>query len=312
MDQHKEKIRDFAKKQGFDLVGFTGINLPPKSKQQYCKWLDQNFQADMQYMQKKEPRLHPQKLLPKAQTVICLAMNYYYDQSDLKKGYARIARYAYGRDYHKIIKKKLKQIIEFIEDLSPKSKNRGFVDSAPVLERTYAEQAGLGVVGKNSTLINPDFGSWIFLAEILTTLKLTPDQSNFNLKKDFSYCGACRKCIDSCPTKAIKAPGVVDANLCLSYHNIENRGPIPPKIKKILKKSKRLFGCDICQEVCPHNQKNAKPHTHKELKHPKIAGDQLSLKELKAIKTDQEFLKKFAGSPLMRAKRKGLQKNLSK
>jgi len=292
----EEKITKYAKELGFDLIGFTSGKLPKKYIKKYEKWIEEGNEADMEYM--KKPRKTDTK------SVIVLGVNYYHNQSKLKPRHGRIARYAYGRDYHKVIGKMLKKLSAYITELDPKSKVASHVDTGPILERAYAEQAGLGFIGKNSCLITPEFGSWIFLAVIFTTLKIfNPRARICNIS-----CGTCTRCVDACPTGAIIAPGVIDARKCISYHTIENRDKIPTEIATQIHKTKRIFGCDICQEACPHNLARQHP-----IKNPKkIAGDQISLTEIAEIKTDQQFLTTFAGSPLMRAKRKGIQKNILK
>ncbi|MFA5821136.1 MAG: tRNA epoxyqueuosine(34) reductase QueG [Candidatus Gracilibacteria bacterium] len=304
----KNRIRAYAISQGFDLVGFSSTRLETKHLLAFNAWLKKGYEGSMTYMQKKELRENILKLLPQAKSVISLAMNYYNKQSPLKKNHGRVARYAYGRDYHKIIPKKLKAVEEFITSIAPHATTKAYVDTGPVLERAYAEQSGLGFIGKNTCLITPQLGSWVFLAEIITTLPLIPDQKLLNTPKPFAACGGCRKCIDACPTKAIVAPGVIDATKCISYLTIENRNEIPKPLAKIIKKTRLLYGCDICQEVCPFNSK-AKPTPHKELLVPKIAGDQLAISAVLSIKTAPNFIKLFAGSPLTRAKHAGLQRN---
>lgn len=315
----REKIEERAKELGFDLVGFSPAKIEEKYIDAIKNWLKEGSHADMLYMEKIQQRCDLQTILPGAKSVIVLGMNYYKEQKALKKDHGRVARYAYGRDYHKIIKKKLKQLEQFIEELTGKSEQtKAYVDTGPVLERALAEQSGIGKFGKNACLITPEFGSWVFLSEIITTLDLSKPTiqkkdsfASWRLPaaQDFSPCRNCTKCIKACPTGAIIAPGVVDSRLCISYLTIENKGSIPPHLAKIIKKTKLLYGCDICQEVCPHNETRQKPTIHKELSDPKIAGDQLNLKKIKALKTDQEYLDIFAGSPLMRAKRAGLQRN---
>ena len=313
-------IEQYALSLGFDLVGFTSGKLPQKYIKAHEKWLEEGYEADMEYM--KKPRVN------EAKSVIVLGKNYYHDQPKLKKDNGRIARYAYGRDYHKVIGKMLKKLETYIAEADLEAKTKSYVDTGPVLERAFAEQANLGFIGKNSCLISPEFGSWIFLAVIFTTLNLvgkrhgdtkivSQEQSAHAVggedvsRKIFNpragicnmSCGACTRCIDACPAGAIIAPGVVDARKCISYHTIENRNEIPPEIAAQIYKTKRIFGCDICQEACPHNLARQKPI--KALP-PKIAGDQIPITQ---IKTDQEFLETFAGSPLMRTKRKGLNRN---
>ncbi len=298
----QNKIIKSAKTLGFDLVGFSPATIQPRFLKSYSSWLSKHYEGSMEYMKKSAPRHDLQKILPGAKSVIVLAKNYFREQAPLKPGHGRIARYAYGRDYHKVIKKDLHSLENFIIENSPDARCKSFVDTGPVLERALAVQAGLGNVGKNSCLIT-QLGSWVFIAEIITTLDLATDLPTS--QTTFPLCGRCTRCIDACPAKAIIAPGVIDARKCLSYITIENRNAALTATAKIApQKSHCLFGCDICQEVCPHNQqKQTLAPTS-----PKIAGDQLNLKELAQIQTDQAFLTRFAGSPLMRPKRKHLQK----
>ncbi|MEK7673140.1 MAG: QueG-associated DUF1730 domain-containing protein [Patescibacteria group bacterium] len=350
----RNEIEVYAKSLGFDMVGFSPAKIENKYLEAFSDWLKNDRHADMSYMEKIEQRSDMSKLLPGAQSVIVLIMNYYHEQKPLTAESGRVARYAYGRDYHKVIGKKLKQIEKFIRALSAqaaKPLTRSYVDTGPILERALAEQAGLGRIGKNSCFITEKFGSWVFISEIITTLdltnispsdtKLSPGRVSSSVnhptkafpgtlshsfgqpasprwsspqEKSFNVCGNCTKCMQACPTGAIIAPGVVDARLCISYLTIENKGDISPELAKIISKTKRLYGCDICQEVCPHNDARQKD-SHKISTVPNqglftpIAGDELSLNQLKSLKTDDEFLHTFAGSPLMRAKRKGLQRN---
>lgn len=363
----RKNIENFARKIGFDLVGFSPAKIEEKYLQPFEDWLKEGRNGTMEYMKKIEQRRDLTQILPGAKSVIVLAMNYYNEQKPLQKNSGRIARYAPGRDYHKIIKKLSNQLRQHIEGLGGIA--RAYVDTGPILERALAEQAGLGRIGKNTCLITKEYGSWVFLAEIITTLDLLekialpgerleiysdgkskvapgqlsqPDRWQDPKAKSFNVCGNCNRCITACPTGAIIAPGVVDARLCISYLTIENKDKIPPKLAKIIKKTKRLYGCDICQEVCPHNHarqkdiNNIPAHQAATLKlapksnlatstnfipssplsfanNPQIAGDQLNLKSLTnptgPLFSDQHFLKTFAGSALMRTKRKGLQRN---
>ena len=308
----KQEIIDYAKEIGFDLVAFSKAKIEEKYLKAFDSWISKNQEADMEYMRKIEQRRDLNKILPGAKSVIVLAMNYYYEQKDLEKENGRVARYAYGKDYHKIIKKKLKLLQKFIKELAPNEETKAYVDTGPILERALAEQSGIGTVGKNSCIITKEFGSWVFLSEIITTLDLASKEkpkSKFH-SRDFSVCGNCRKCVDACPTGAIIAPGVIDSKLCISYLTIENKDEIPEDLAKIIKKTKRIYGCDICQEVCPHNEAKQKINTHPEFNDFKIAGDQLNKKEILNIKTREEYLDRFAGSPLMRAKKEGLKRNL--
>jgi epoxyqueuosine reductase len=233
-----------------------------------------------------------------AKSVIVIGVNYYQEAVKTPAGYGKIARYAWGRDYHKILQGILKKLESFIANNEPGAQCKICVDSSPLLEKNYAVRAGLGFIGKNTTLINPQYGSFIVLGELLTTQKLEYD------KPIKGTCGNCTRCLDVCPTKALIAAGEMDARRCISYLTIENKGAIKKSFQKNI--GNRLFGCDTCQEACPYNQTFAKPTTNPDFKKT-IAGSSLPLKEIAAIKTDTEFLNRFAGSPLMRAKRKGLQ-----
>lgn len=315
-------IFEFAKKIGFDLVGFTDTNLEKENISTLKKWLKKGCPGEMTYMHDKgktAARADLDKILPGAKSVVVLGMNYYQNQEPRAEGFGRVARYAFGRDYHKIIWKKLGELENFIqktaEEYLPEFKvqTASYIDTGPILERALAVQAGLGVIGKNSNLITKEFGSWVFLAEIITNLDLcatSQKTSKPSTKAPFSACGKCERCIRACPTKAIIAPGVIDARRCISYLTIENKGEIPEKYARKIAETKRIFGCDICQEVCPHNFSRQKPTTNKDLLKPKIAGDQIELKKILKIKTDKEFLQLFAGSALMRAKKTGLIRNV--
>jgi epoxyqueuosine reductase len=306
------KIGAFAKEQGFDLVGFAKPEPSREAYVHYEKWLDQNFNADMDYMSREdavEKRKSATALLENAKTVICLATNYYHDQPPLPEGHGRVARYAYGRDYHKTLKSRLRKTEQFLQDKFT-AQTLSYVDTGPLLERSLAEQAGLGFTGKNTCLITKEFGSWVLLSEIITDLPLTPTSS---AKPRGLSCGTCTRCIDACPTNAITVDPKtgrtqINARKCISYLTIEHKGPIPPELAAKIKPTSRLYGCDICQEVCPHNCR-AKTNPNNPITETKIAGDSLSLEKITAIKSDEQFLETFAGSPVMRTKKAGLQRN---
>lgn len=319
----RAKISAYAREIGFDVVGFSRAKVEQKYIDAFKKWLSMKHEGQMDYLgetRRLEQRMDMTKILPGAESVVVVAMNYYRPQAPLKHGHGRVARYAYGRDYHKIMGKKLRKLARFIQEYGaayfPEKnvKTKSFVDVGPVMERALAEQAGVGVIGKNSCLITKDFGSWVLLGEVITTLPLTfqiPENNSLARTMPFSSCGSCRRCIQACPTGAIIAPGVVDSRLCISYLTIEHKGKIPARLKGIIKKTRRLFGCDICQEVCPHNTSRQKTTTHSELTSPAIATDELFLRTVKEIHTDSLFHRKFAGSALKRAKRTGLKRNAS-
>lgn len=242
-------IRTVAEEIGFDAVGICQPELAQPSTF-YKEWLDAGYGADMHYLRNHlQLKSHIEELLPGAKSAIAVRVGYNQPIDPLAR--PRIARYALGRDYHKVLRKMLKKLVERVQGLAPKASFRICVDSAPVLERTIAQQAGLGWFGKNTCLIDSKFGSWFFIGVILTDLDLTPDlPAN-------GGCGTCRKCIDSCPTGAIvqlQDRWVVDSRNCISYLTIEKRGEFSGD--EASKLGEWIFGCDICQEVCPFNQPN--------------------------------------------------------
>ncbi len=292
------EIKDFAKNLGFDLVKIIEAKQLPEAKKKIENWINSGFEGDMKYMKKEpEKRSDPQKILSGARSIICLAMNYYQKGADSNY---KVARYAFGKDYHKVIDKKLKKLRQFIMEKTGASKQdfKLYADAGPFLERAFAAQAELGFIGKNTTLITREFGSWVFLAEIITTIKLNPDPPAKNF---MGSCGSCTKCIDACPAKALQNPYRLDARKCISYQTIEKKGRLTEDIKD------RAFGCDICQEVCPHNCRAKKTKIPEFLNH--IAGSKLNPDEIQNM-SQEEFDQKFAGSPIKRAGLKGLKRNL--
>jgi epoxyqueuosine reductase len=270
----------------------------------------------MDYLERApERRSRPTELLPGAKSVIALAMKYSVPKSsspavagrgsmdsapeavgnDGREG--RVARYALGKDYHKVINKKLEAFTRYLAALAPKAEYRTFVDTGPLLERAFAQRAGIGFIGKNTMVITKGLGSWVFLASVITTLDLPLDAP------DVRSCGECRLCIDACPTQAISAPFELDARRCISYLTIEHDGPIDPDLRG--KTEGWIFGCDICQEVCPHNVPNR--HSLRSLAgNPSLP---ITLAEILSISSDEEFHQRFAGTPLTRAGRTSLVRN---
>jgi len=297
----KAQIKSFAHEElGIDLIGFTRAEADPEGEQRLADFVNEGRHAGLPYLEDYKKRVHPEQLLSNAKTVIVIAINYYREKPETPETHGRIARYAYGRDYHKVLRGVLKKLIAHIQKIAPESENRLCVDTAPLLEKSYAVKAGLGFTGKNTTLITYEFGSFVLLGEILTSLPLAPDEPKTGT------CGTCTRCIDACPTQALVSPGKMDARRCISYLTIEHKGPIPEEFHAPMKNL--IFGCDICQEVCPYN-KRAGPLKLEALKAVKIASHEISLAEIMSIKSDEDYLKRFAGSPLMRAKRTGLQRN---
>jgi len=258
--------------------------------------------GNMQYMENHfDLRIDPTKLVPGAKSVITLLLNYYpaaQQQNDSPK----IAKYAYGNDYHEVIRAKLKELVNRISENVGEINGRGFVDSAPVLERTWAQKSGLGWVGKNGNLINKQNGSFFFIATLITDLELTYDNPYV---KDF--CGTCTRCIDSCPTEAILPNKVVDGSKCISYFTIELKDALIPEHMKG-KFDNWMFGCDVCQDVCPWNRFSK--HTVEKQFNPIPAILNFSTKEWEEM-TEESFKQIFKNSPLKRSKYKGIKRNLN-
>jgi len=294
-------IKDRAKNLGFDACGIVKVGQLDRESSQFRKWLEQGFQADMGYMSRNiDKRLNPMLLNEWAKTLIIFTYNYYPSDHSLSEGKYKISRYAYGIDYHHVIKNKLKQIIDSIEDEVGEILARPFVDSAPIMEKAWAAKCGLGWIGKNTCLISKNKGSFHFLGSILTNLELSYDDEEV---KD--YCGNCSKCIDACPNGAIIAPGIVDARKCISYLTIEHKGSFDPESDSSL--HGWIFGCDICQEVCPHNR-FSKPHTEPDfLPSPRLK----NMTETDWEELDKEnFQKLFKGTALERTGFEGLRRNI--
>jgi epoxyqueuosine reductase len=305
-----QKIFEQARALGFDAVGIAAADCLEQDDHALSQWLAHGRHAGMSYMAR-EPhrRSRPQVVLPGARSVIVLAMNYSQEIPSDAGGktagrtpmMGRVSRYAWGRDYHLVIEDRLIQLEAFIRDMAGAGTDcRSYVDHGPVLEKAFARQAGIGFVGKNTLLITEAFGSWVFLSVILTTLELEPGPART------SECGSCRACLDACPTGALVAPYQLDANRCISYLTIENKAEIPEELKSRL--NGWVFGCDICQEVCPYNARS-KPTAIKEFRPEEGVGPWLDLEKAAAIKSDEEFRAAFKGTPLLRPKLAGLQRN---
>ena len=246
-----------------------------------------------------------QELLPGARSIICLGLNYHRPQApaptpsgDKPQLIGKVASYAQGRDYHKVMKQRMRGLVEELSHrLETELAARWYVDDGPMLDRAAASRSGLGWFGKNTNILNPELGSWIFLGQIITDLELEPDPP---LQKS---CGSCVRCIDACPTGAIVGPYVLDNTRCISFQTIENRGPIPRELRPLM--LDWIFGCDICQDVCPVNRK-ATPTKEPAFQRGDLAT--LDLLELLSL-TEEEFIERFAGTPIMRAKLVGLKRN---
>ena len=245
-----KKIKEIAFQEGFDAVGVARVPGSSRIKLRTAsleRWLEAGYQAKMEWMQSKR-RKNIDEMLKGVQSVLAVGLNYYVEIDKVPKDIS-IARYGWGQDYHKVIMKKLKKVGHFLEKERPNSKWKICVDTSAFLDKAWAEEAGIGWIGKNSNIINPRIGSWMFLGHLLSTEVLEAD------KPAKAKCGECEKCIDACPTKAIEEPFIVNSNKCLAYHTLENRDQELPK-NIINKMGTWIAGCDICQEVCPWNQKN--------------------------------------------------------
>lgn len=242
-----EHIKAKAREIGFDACGIAEVREAESEMEYLDRWIAEGCHADMAYMERNRGvRLNPAELVEGARSVISVAMNYYPEVKQ-KEGAPHIAYYAYGKDYHKVLKRRLRVLWQCITEQLPKETDaRAFTDSAPLLERYWAWRAGLGWIGKNTNLIIPGKGSFFFLGEIVTTLSLDYDSPMT------SRCGTCRRCLDACPTGALTDDRRLDARRCISYLTIENRGSIPPQLAARL--GDRLYGCDTCQDVCPWNR----------------------------------------------------------
>ncbi|MEA2658562.1 MAG: epoxyqueuosine reductase [Candidatus Binatota bacterium] len=299
-----EKIKEAAQQLGFALVGISPVMSPPH-EESFARWLRRELAGELEYMRRTESlRRDPRRLVPWAKSVISVGMNYYTafprpPMSTQPNGW--ISRYAWGEDYHNVIKRRLESLLERIRIIhGTPVEGRPFVDGGPVLERDFAGVAGLGWIGKNTQLISPKKGSWFFLGELFVDLPLTYDRP----LRD--RCGKCDLCLKACPTGAFVGPYVLDARRCISYLTIELKGFIPRHLRPLI--GDHIFGCDICQEVCPYNVK-AEPTTDQAYQ-PKTGLHAPQLIPLLSL--DQEaFRIRFHGSPILRAKRRGLLRNVA-
>ncbi|MDI3319561.1 tRNA epoxyqueuosine(34) reductase QueG [Pinibacter soli] len=294
-------IKSEAKKLGFDYCGIAMAKPLDEDARRLERWLQKGFHGSMQYMENYfDMRVDPTKLVPGAKSVITLLKNYY-PSVEQSGETPRIAKYAYGNDYHEVIREQLRFFLQNIRENVGEIQGRGFVDSAPVLERAWAQKSGLGWIGKNGNLINKGSGSFYFIATLITDLDLDYDDP---LVKDF--CGSCTKCIDSCPTDAILPNKIIDGSKCISYFTIELKDLLIPQEMKG-KFDDWMFGCDTCQDVCPWNR-FSKPNNEAAFTPiPEILN--LSTQDWEHM-TEEGFKKIFKHSPLKRTKFKGIQRNL--
>ena len=303
MINNKEKYSNFikseAKRLGFLSCGISKAGFLEDEAPRLEHWLNNQMNGQMSYMENNfDKRLNPTLLVDDAKSVVSLLLNYYPSEFQNQDSY-KISKYAYGPDYHFVIKDKLKELLNSIQDNIGEVSGRAFVDSAPVLDKAWAAKSGLGWIGKNSNLITQKVGSFYFIAELIIDLDLEYDYATTD------HCGSCTACIDACPTQAIVAPYIVDGSKCISYFTIELKENIPTEMKG--KFDDWAFGCDVCQDVCPWN-KFSKPH-NEPLFNPNPELLSMSKKDWEEI-TEETFKAVFKNSPLKRAKFEALKRNV--
>jgi epoxyqueuosine reductase len=312
----KEALRRRALELGFDDLRVTTAD-PPESAAHFQKWLEQRRHGEMAYLERNAPkRVEPRQVLPAAKSIILLAtsysaadqlrLNYRNDKpsepgSTSEPAYSGVvARYARYADYHHVLGSALKSLTQFVNEVGgPNTQSLWYVDTGPILERDLAQRAGLGFIGKHTNLISRNLGNWIFLSEIITTLDLEPDEPEKN------RCGTCSRCLEACPTGAITAPFQLDARRCISYLTIELKGAIPVELRPAI--GSRIYGCDDCLAVCPWNRFAREGRMMRDHAKPEL--DAPDLLELLSL-DDAAFKRKFAGTPILRAKRRGLLRNV--
>lgn len=301
MNLDKKPLSDFICSLGFFHVGYARARYLEEESDRLENWLNQSYQGEMNYLERYfDFRLDPQKLMPGCKTIIVLAMNYFQEPRTATENQSKISIYALGKDYHKIIRSKTKTIIQWMRQQYGDIAARAFVDSGPVLERVWAKESGISWTGKNTLSINPKTGSYFFLSCILTDIEFDADAP---IKE---FCGTCKKCIDACPTQAIHEDGfLLDASKCISYLTIELKSQIPEEFKG--KMDDWIFGCDVCQDVCPWNRFSRQTNV-----------EDLLLTESLQQHTDSDFLKMneevfqdmFSQSALKRTGLAGIQRNI--
>jgi epoxyqueuosine reductase len=295
-----ERVKERGKELGFDLVGVARAGALDPEGDRLREWLGRGYEAGMTWMRERvEKRSDPRRVLPGARSVIAVAVNYYTPAEHRPEG-GKISRYAWGDDYHDILSGRLEQFRAWLAGAFPGAESKVYVDTGPVMEKAWAARAGIGWQGKHTNVITREVGSWVFLGEILTTLDLEPDAPALD------HCGTCVRCIEACPTGAIVEPYLVDSRLCLSYLTIEHRGPVEGEVTA--RYEGWIYGCDICQDVCPWNEKFSLPSDEPGFA-PREGFVDPEL-ELWRGMTQAEFSARFKGSPIKRTKREGLVRNI--
>lgn len=296
------QVKQQARTLGFHSCGIAAVDADADSsaRRHLHTWLALGYQAQMAWMDNPK-RFDIRACMPEVQSIVCVALNYYTPhQRPEGEEYGKISRYGWGRDYHKVMHKKLKELANWLCDRAEGVQARYYADTGPIQDKVWAQRAGLGWIAKNGNVITREYGSWVFLGEVLTNLKLTPDAPHTE------HCGSCTRCLDACPTGAIAKPFVVDANRCIAYHTIENRAQrLPESIAPHLKGW--VAGCDICQDVCPWNQRFARTTDVEEFQ-PYPGNVAPTLTELANL-SDDEWNQRFPASALRRIKPEMLRRN---
>jgi epoxyqueuosine reductase len=298
---YSDMIKTEAKNLGFMFCGIAKAEFLEQEAPRLEDWLKKGMHGEMQYMENHfDKRLDPRLLVDGAKSVISLGLNYYTDNDQQDLLAPKISRYAYGADYHHVIKDKLKQLLNIINEKIGEVGGRAFVDSAPVLDRAWAKKAGMGWIGKNGNLINKKAGSFFFLAELIIDLEL-----EYDIEPTANHCGSCTRCVDACPTDAIVGPYIVDGSRCISYLTIELKNEIPAEFKG--KMDNWMFGCDICQDVCPWNKFSVLHNEPSFTPHAELLGmKQTDWEDI----THETFQKVFKNSAVKRTKFDGLKRNI--
>jgi epoxyqueuosine reductase len=294
------RAREVGLQVGFDAIGFARAGMLGEEKQVLETWTREGKHGEMSYMANhSEKRVDPRLLVEGCKTVISVMVSYHPGGKEQAPGAPVVAKYAYGKDYHELIKSMLHEYLDRLRDEFGLIEGRAFVDTAPVLERAWGKHSGTGWIGKNTCLIHPKLGSFVLLGELIVDLELEPDQP------ERDRCGTCTRCIDACPTGAITAPYQLDATRCISYYTIEHKGDLPAWLKPLM--NHRVFGCDICQDVCPWNKK-ALPGNHTGLEaNPRLLA--MGEKEWRLL-DEETYQDVFRGSAVKRAKFTGLRRNI--
>jgi epoxyqueuosine reductase len=295
-------IKERARAEGFHKVGIVSAASLEEEGRRLKEWLARGYHGEMKWMARDvEKRISPLQIFPEARSVVVVALNYYTPQQHQQNsGTGKVSRYAWGDDYHDIVQAKLRALLSWIQDHDPRAAGKVCVDIQPTLDKAWAVRAGLGWLGKHSNVITPEYGSWVFVGELLLNLELDYDDARIE-----DHCGTCTLCIDACPTAAIPEPYVVDSNKCISYATIELRAPeLPPEIEQNL--SGWLYGCDVCQDVCPWNR--FETLTDETRFAPREGNVNAGLADIVEL-TQQTYAERFRGSAMKRAKLSGLQRN---